>query len=73
MAYGLADKINFGKHRGKTIKDVIENDPTYIEWMLDTVEAVEFEDTAMKEYESAIDEYYRNDESKYPSPHYSDW
>lgn len=28
----LTDKITFGKHKGRTVSEVIENDAAYIEW-----------------------------------------
>lgn len=27
--------FNFGRHRGKTVKDVAENEPSYLEWLID--------------------------------------
>ena len=43
-----------------------------IEWALDTVDGFSLDDRAMELFEQAMDEYYENDKSKYPSPHYSD-
>lgn len=34
----LDTKINYGKHKGKFIKDIIEQDPSWIEWALEKIE-----------------------------------
>jgi len=73
MAYKLTDILAFGKHRGRSIKEIAFDDPTYIEWALDETDDFELDDEAMEVYESAIDEYYWIEENHYPSPHYSDW
>lgn len=52
--YGLETEIKFGKkHRGETIEDIIENDPDYLLWALDTIEWFELDDEAEKELETA--------------------
>jgi len=33
--YGASDKLDFGKHRCKTVEWVVENDPSYICWMVE--------------------------------------
>ena len=30
----LSEKMSSGNHRGKTMKEVVENDPLYLEWAL---------------------------------------
>lgn len=32
---GLDSILKFGRHKGKQLEDVIEDDPDYIEWMVD--------------------------------------
>lgn len=27
--------LRFGKHKGETLEDVLENDPGYLQWLLD--------------------------------------
>ena len=73
MAYRLIDKLNFGKHKGETIKQVCEDDPTYIEWCLNAIDSFELDDKAMEFYENEIDLHYWDEDSHYPSPHWSDW
>jgi len=45
---GYHDPLPFGKHRGKTVRDVIDQDPTYLEWALLNVEGFELTDDAGK-------------------------
>jgi len=34
----LSDKMRFGKHRGKTIKQIVDSDPSYLDWAEENVE-----------------------------------
>ncbi len=54
----LTDKITFGKYRGDTVQEVIDNTPSYIEWALDEIDWFELDDEAMAEYEWAIETAY---------------
>jgi energy-coupling factor transporter ATP-binding protein EcfA2 len=49
--YSLKTTLPFGKHRGKTVESVIKNEPSYIEWCLnsDTVR-MDLNDEAMAYY-----------------------
>ena len=29
------DKINFGKHKGKKLKEVMKDDPSYVKWAIE--------------------------------------
>lgn len=31
--YSLGKVIDFGKHKGKILKDVIDSEPSYVEWL----------------------------------------
>lgn len=33
----LDDKVDFGQHKSKTIEEVIESEPMYLEWALNNV------------------------------------
>ena len=33
----LTFKLNFGKHKGKTIDEILHEDPTYIRWCLKNI------------------------------------
>lgn len=37
--FGIEDKIQFGKHKGKTVKQIAIDDPGYITWMLSNIPA----------------------------------
>jgi hypothetical protein len=60
--YTLDTKIKFGKHKLFTIQEVIDDDPTYIEWCLDNVKGFELDDAAMDYFNDAIDRYYQYDD-----------
>src|SRR3990167_7116045 len=34
MILGLSDEIKFGKHKGELIRDIIQNDPEYLDWAI---------------------------------------
>lgn len=42
----LEDPIPFGKHKCELVKHVVEDDPSYIEWMIDNT-SVEFEEEVL--------------------------
>lgn len=46
--YGLNDRIRFGKHRGETIKHIIDHDPDYFNWMQSNLDDVEFSAKAVE-------------------------
>jgi hypothetical protein len=37
--FGIEDKIQFGKHKGKTVKQIAIDDPGYISWMISNIPA----------------------------------
>jgi len=43
----LEDSFTFGKHKGHQIEDVIEDDPSYIEWCCDN-EVVDFDEETLE-------------------------
>jgi len=53
--HGLNDEVNFGKHKGDRIKDVIYDDVTYIKWLLENVGHFELDKDAMDYYENTWD------------------
>lgn len=71
MIYSKTSVLRFGKHRGETIKEIISDDVTYIEWALDEVDGFELDEAAMDLYEKQLEVHYSN-EGYWPSPHYSD-
>ena len=61
----LNGKLNFGKHKGKTINQILEEEPTYIRWCLENIDwfklseedektvqiLSEYQDREMEDYE----------------------
>lgn len=54
----LSDKINFGKHKGQTIQELIDEHPTYLEWAVDEIERFALDDNANQALSLALDEHY---------------
>lgn len=40
---GRKDVFNFGKHKGKTVGEVVDEDPTYICWVYENVSSFPIE------------------------------
>lgn len=41
MVYDLDTALDFGKHRGRTVEDLLGDDPRYLLWALENVERFE--------------------------------
>lgn len=39
---GLSDEMPFGKHKGKSVQEVLDEEPDYLRWMLREVQRVTF-------------------------------
>jgi hypothetical protein len=48
--------LNFGKHRGEVLADVIDNDIEYMTWCIDTMDYFEFDDESFSYYEKILAE-----------------
>lgn len=35
---GMRDELRFGKHKGETIENVLESDPSWLRWALENLE-----------------------------------
>jgi hypothetical protein len=44
--FSLSDKLTFGKYKGYTIEDVLEDDLNYLEWAIDEIEWFELDEIA---------------------------
>ena len=44
---GLDDQMGFGKYRSDTVEDVLEVDPQYLQWVVDT-DAAEFDEEVIQ-------------------------
>lgn len=55
MYYKLSDKLGFGKYKGLSIKDVINEDCTYIKWCVDNVADFELDVQASDYHEEAME------------------
>jgi hypothetical protein len=57
--YKLETVLTFGKHKGKTIRVVLENDPSYIVWMAEELDA-NFSQDVLIAAQKAAKEQHRN-------------
>jgi DNA polymerase-3 subunit epsilon len=67
-------KFPFGKHRTKSIAEVIDNAPDYVVWFIENVDKFEFCDTILSEAKEAVDkrEPIFNKPSYYSNKHFND-
>ena len=49
----IDDKITFGKYKGQTYKDICDNDPDYIHWLMQNNQSIDFDYNSFKEYFSS--------------------
>lgn len=52
----LNDEFTFGKYRGKTLKEVIEKEPTYIEWCMSEITDFLMDDEAYDYYNLELED-----------------
>ena len=51
----LTDELTFGKHRGRTVWEVVEEDRSWLTWALENVRGFDLDPEAMAEYDAADD------------------
>ena len=49
----IDDKITFGKYKGQTYRDICDNDPNYIHWLMQNNQSIDFDYNSFKEYFSS--------------------
>ncbi len=52
--FKLDSNLTFGKYKGKTIQDVINDDPDYIAWAADTIEWFDLDEEAIEAVDIAL-------------------
>ena len=51
-AFGLEDRLPFGKHKGKKIRVVLNEDAAYMLWLVETCgNPIQLDNAAFKEYQ----------------------
>lgn len=61
----LSYKLNFGKHKGKTINEILEEEPTYIRWCVENICWFKLSEKDEKKVHSLSDDYDREIEEEY--------
>lgn len=51
MKYIRSTMLAFGKHKGETVQSILDDDPSYIVWMNDNIDGVDFADNIVEEAE----------------------
>lgn len=52
-AYDLYVSLDFGKHKGTRVNEIIKEKPEYLIWCLDTIDGFALTDDAMAELDNA--------------------
>ena len=45
----LHNRMNFGKHRGETIGQIVDENPSYIKWMIENIDNIAFSEEVVSE------------------------
>lgn len=53
----LRDIITFGKHSGKSVKEVITQDPMWLDWAIQNIKSFSISDYAKEQVRIAVNEY----------------
>ncbi len=64
--------MSFGKHKGKTVKEVMETDPSYLLWADDNVEGFELSDYLRDKAEEMDEKFTIENEFFKDLHHYED-
>jgi len=52
--FGLAHRLTFGKYKGKTVQEVIDQNPRYLDWCLETIEWFDLSAEAREALEDSL-------------------
>jgi hypothetical protein len=66
--YKLKDVLNFGKHKGETLKQAIDNDSQYIDWAFTNIEWFDLDTETMDYLKETLE-----DERAWDHYEYEDW
>lgn len=57
MIYQMATVLRFGMHRGKTVQEILDTDPRYIDWALKNVGSFQMSE---EDKESVADRVFKH-------------
>ena len=61
----LYSRMNFGKYHGETIGQVADENPSYIEWMIESIDNIAFSEEVVSELNLSDDLTEINSENSY--------
>ena len=53
--FKLKDKLTFGKYKGQSVDEVIDNDPDYLAWAVEEIDWFKLDEEADKKLVAEID------------------
>lgn len=69
--FKLKDKLTFGKYKGQSVDEVIDNDPDYLVWAVEEIDWFELDEETEKELEDGI--LNGEDTNRYDGEMGTDW
>ena len=67
--YALKSYLNFGKHKGRRVEEVLGVNPDYLQWCLDNIEWFSLDNEANQELLDTLDEYREYDDETWHPGH----
>lgn len=64
MIYNLKTKITFGRYKGKTLEEVLNINPLYIEWCMNNIDEFKFDESAYKKVINTLFELHKKENLK---------
>lgn len=61
MIYTLKTKLNFGKHKGKTLAQTLSTDPLYIQWCMNNVNFFNLDKEAFEKVINVLFEIHKKE------------
>ncbi len=61
MIYSLKTKLNFGKHKGKTLSQTLNTDPLYIQWCMNNVNEFNLDKKALEKVTDILFEIHKKE------------
>jgi hypothetical protein len=60
--YGFKSRLPFGKHKGETIEEILDNDPNYLDWAVGYIDGFTLAEDVLKELYKILDRIEEQEE-----------